>query len=137
MTGPDVHDLDAVFAVLRADLSVDTVAVTPTLYTELDQRYAGFKGHTLVAIHEFTRPWGSWEMHPAGDEIVVLLSGQARFRVRTGGGEEQLALSTPGQYLVVPRGCWHTAETTVATRLLFITPGEGTRHDHEPGTSAE
>ncbi|MEQ8232260.1 MAG: cupin domain-containing protein [Gammaproteobacteria bacterium] len=131
MSPPDVQRLDQVFAVLSPELGVDTIAVTPTLYERLDADYGGFRGHTLVAIHEFSRPWGTWEMHPAGDEIVVLLSGQVRFRVRDEAGERSVELSQAGEFLVVPKGRWHTAETAVTTRLLFVTPGEGTAHESD------
>lgn len=30
----------------------------------------------LVSLHHFTADWDSWEMHPAGDEVVVCLSGK-------------------------------------------------------------
>lgn len=128
-TQPEVLRLDETFAVLKSDLSVDTVAVTPALYEQLDETYDGFRGNTLVALHQFSRPWGSWEKHPAGDEIVVLLSGRVQFRIRSDSGEETVALAEPGEYVVVPKGLWHTAETSVPSKLLFITPGEGTAHE--------
>ena len=30
----------------------------------------------LVTIYSFTANWDSWEMHPAGDEVVVCTEGQ-------------------------------------------------------------
>ena len=50
--------LDEVFAVLRSDLLVDTVPVNPALYEQLDETCDGFKGNTLVALHEFTEARG-------------------------------------------------------------------------------
>jgi mannose-6-phosphate isomerase-like protein (cupin superfamily) len=131
MKSPEALRLDQVFAVLTDQLLVDTVEVSPTVYSELDETYNGFKGHALVAVHEFTQAWGSWEMHPAGDEIVVLLSGDITFRVRGASEEYSVKLSEPGEYLIVPKGRWHTAETGVPSRLLFITPGEGTEHEKD------
>jgi len=29
-----------------------------------------------------TEDWDHWEMHPAGDELIVLLSGSIDFRLR-------------------------------------------------------
>ena len=43
-------------------------------------------------------------------------------------GNRAIKLAEAGSYVVVPRGVWHTAEPSEATRLLFITPGEGTEH---------
>lgn len=116
------------FAVLRPDLSVQTVPVTPTLYPDLDADFDGFRGHVLVAAHEFSSDWPSWEQHPAGDEIVVLLTGAARMVLRTTVGDKTVELAEPGSYLVVPKGIWHTAQVSVPTRMLFITPGEGTEN---------
>jgi mannose-6-phosphate isomerase-like protein (cupin superfamily) len=65
-------------------------------------------------------------MHPAGDEIVCLLSGRASFEFEGRGHVAEL--SEPGSYVIVPKGTWHTAHTTVPTRMLFITPGEGTQN---------
>jgi hypothetical protein len=28
----------------------------------------------------------------------------------------------------VPKGIWHTANTTLPTKMLFVTPGAGTEH---------
>lgn len=128
--------LEEVFAVLGPDLSVDTIEVTPTLYEQLDKAYNGFKGHTLIAIHGFSEPWGTWEKHPAGDEIVVLLSGCVQFRIRSDSTEQSVKLSAPGEYLVVPKGQWHTAETSCLSKLLFITPGEGTAHEGSSQSAA-
>jgi hypothetical protein len=41
-----------------------------------DRRFAGFKGHVLVATFAFDADWPTWERHPAGDELVCLLSGE-------------------------------------------------------------
>lgn len=43
-------------------------------------------------------------------------------------GEQAIPLSEPGAYAIAPRGLWHTAKVSEPSRLLFITPGEGTEH---------
>lgn len=120
--------LAEVFAVLKPGLSVETIRVTPTVYEELDSRFDGFKNHVLVSEYEFSENWPSWERHPAGDEIVVLLSGHTEMIMRKDGDDECISLVEPGSFVVVPGGTWHTARTSVATRMLFVTPGEGTEH---------
>ena len=119
-------NLESTFVVLQPDRSAEPVAVTPTLWQELDQRYAGFKGRVLVSCFAFDKDWDTWEMHPAGDEVVCLLSGRASFEFEGRGHVGEL--SVPGSFLLVPRGTWHTAHTTVPTKMLFITPGEGTQN---------
>ena len=62
--------------------------------------------------------WKHWEMHPAGDEVVVLLSGAMDFTLEihgTGGSSSVkhhiVELRGRGT-LVVPQGVWHTANST-------------------------
>ena len=79
----------------------------------------------LLSTYDFSENWSSWEMHPAGEEIVVLISGEMEFVLEP---ECKIALAEPGQFLLVPRGAWHTANVAGHARVLFITPGEGTAH---------
>ena len=105
----------------------------PAFYEEIDTDFNGFKGHTLVQHFAFSEPWPSWEVHPKGDEMVYLLAGDTDFVLWRDGREEVLRISQPGDYLVVPRGLWHTARPHKPTNILFITPGEGTLHGQPPG----
>ena len=123
MTPPD---LVSTFVVLQPDQSAVPVAVTPTIWQELDQRFDDFKGRVLVSCFSFDSDWDTWEMHPAGDEIVCLLSGRVTFEFEGRGHVAEL--SVPGTYVIVPRGTWHTAHTRIPTKMLFITPGEGTQN---------
>ncbi|QID18430.1 cupin domain-containing protein [Nitrogeniibacter mangrovi] len=126
------HKLANVFAVLKPDLSVSTVPVTPSIYTDLDTHFDHFKGHVLISEYAFTADWPTWERHPAGDEVVVLLAGRVEMVLRTAEGEACIGLDQPGSYVVVPAGTWHTARTSVPTRMLFVTPGEGTENRTAP-----
>ena len=121
-----VLDLASTFVVLQPDKSAVPVTVTPTIWDELDRRFDEFKGRVLVSCFGFDSDWDTWEMHPAGDELVCLLSGRASFEFEGRGTVAEL--SVPGSFVIVPRGTWHTAHTTVPTRMLFITPGEGTQN---------
>lgn len=103
-----------------------------TLYERIGQKYEGFRGHDLIAGYEFTSDWNTWEVHPKGDEIVLLLSGKITFLLRLPDGEESITLDEPGSYIIVPKGIWHTAKINVKSKLLFITPGEGTQNKEEP-----
>ena len=122
------QNLQKTFAVVKPDQSVETIAVGPTLYQELDQNFSGFKSHALVSVHAFDADWPSWERHPAGDEIVILLSGEATFVLRREEGEEHIALGKDLEFVVVPRNTWHTAKIPRSALILFITPGEGTEN---------
>lgn len=124
----DAASILQTFAVLKPDLGVDRVPAGPELYEALDRDYDSFKGHSLVAVHDFSAAWSGWERHPAGDEIVMLLSGKTTMAIKTDKGVARVLLSEPGAYVVVPRGAWHRAEPDLPSRLLFVTPGEGTEH---------
>lgn len=121
-------DLAKTFAVLQPDQSVALVDVTPTVYEELDRRFDNFKGRVLVSTFSFDKDWPTWERHPAGDEIVCLLYGDVTLVLEAQGGPQLVHLKDSGTYAVVPKGTWHTARTRIPTRMLFITPGEGTEN---------
>ena len=82
----------------------------------------------LLSAFSFAQDWPSWERHPAGEELVMLLSGSALLLLEDANGERELLLDRVGSYVLVPQGVWHTARTTQPTTLLFLTPGAGTEH---------
>lgn len=102
-------------------------------FAELDQDFANFKGHCLVMTFAFSEPWPTWEIHPHGDEFVYLLEGDTDFILRTDDGDVTVRVNEPGTYVVVPKNTWHTARPHAPTRMLFVTPGEGTLNQTEPG----
>jgi len=76
-----------------------------------------------IAMKEST----GWEMHPDGDEVLTLLSGQFDIILDENGTERRIAL-TPGQGALVPRGVWHRMVINIPGELLFLTPGDTTEH---------
>ncbi|GLH68575.1 hypothetical protein GETHPA_01080 [Geothrix rubra] len=126
-------DLKTTFLVVDPGLSVHPVPVGPTLYQDLEARFQGFRQCLLVAVHWFDRDWPTWERHPMGDEILVLLSGRAELRLWEGGSARTLPFDRPGTSVIIPRGTWHTASIEGECRILFITPGEGTVNAAHPG----
>ena len=128
MATSPARNLASTFVVLEPDHAAIPVDVTPTVFEELDRRFDGFAGRLLVSSFSFDKDWDSWEQHPAGDEIVCLLSGEATLVLDRAGVTESIRLTTPGAFVIVPKGVWHTARTTVATSMAFVTPGMGTRN---------
>ncbi len=122
------YDLQSTFAVLGPGCIAVPVEDTPTIYEDLDRRFDDFRDHRLVSIYTFDSDWPTWEMHPAGDEVVCLLEGEAGMVFDRGGTEETVTLTKPGSYVIVPKGTWHTARVSRSARMLFITPGEGTQN---------
>ena len=82
----------------------------------------------LLTSFTFSTSWSSWERHPAGEELVLLLSGAATLLVEREGKTERIELTKAGDFVLVPRSAWHTAQTRVPTTMLFLTPGAGTEH---------
>ncbi len=81
----------------------------------------------LVMIGDTDSTWTSWERHPAGEEVVVLLSGRVTLIQELDGREEPAAMA-PGQAIINPRDVWHTCDVHEPGRALYITPGRGTEH---------
>lgn len=123
-----VDSLKDVFAVIKPDQSAAKVTVTPSIYQDLDANFDHFKSHQLVSVYSFSEDWPTWEVHPKGDEIVVLLSGRITFVLDSDGEHQEVELCEQGDYVVVPKDTWHTAKTNTPSKVLFITPGEGTEH---------
>jgi quercetin dioxygenase-like cupin family protein len=79
----------------------------------------------LVTLIEQGESWDSWERHPAGDELVVLLSGRADL-IQEIDGEHRKVELRPGMAVINPPGVWHTADVHEPGEALFITAGRGT-----------
>ncbi|EGF90767.1 cupin domain protein [Asticcacaulis biprosthecium C19] len=72
-------------------------------------------------------------MHPNGDELILVLSGRLDLILETASTCRTETVQT-GQFIVVPKGVWHTADVPEPGRALFITAGEGTQHrERSPG----
>ena len=125
-------DLNKTFTVMTPALEAVAVAVSPSLYEDLDKNFDHFKRHILISTYSFDNDWPTWEIHPEGDEIVCLLSGQTELVLKEADGERSISLDAAGTYVIVPRGTWHTARTKDTYQLLFITPGEGTENRESP-----
>jgi mannose-6-phosphate isomerase-like protein (cupin superfamily) len=85
----------------------------------IDGYTIGYVSHTPGAD-----PPHAGEMHPDGDEILVLVSGQIDLVLENWSGHENIPVF-PGQAVVVPRGVWHRVTSRQPGRLLHITPGPG------------
>ena len=125
-------DLETVRLVMDPRGRATPKRVGPNFYSELDAEFGGFAGHLLISKHEFAEPWGVWEIHPKGDEIVYLLFGDVDFVLWSAGTERKVRLSEPGSYVIVPQGTWHTARPHERSAMLFVTAGEDTRHGKAP-----
>ena len=81
----------------------------------------------LMGVTGQSADWDHWERHPAGEEILTLLSGEMELVLDMPEGEQRTVLQA-GETFIVPRGIWHRALVKEAGRLMFLTPGAGTEH---------
>ena len=82
----------------------------------------------LVSLHDFSESWDSWEMHPAGEEVVLCLEGTMTLHQEHADGSTDTVTIAAGEYAVNPPGTWHTADVTGSATAVFITAGLRTEH---------
>ena len=134
MSQTDALDISSTYLRLRSDATVEALTVDATFWQRISTGQLGdFHNEFLVANGSFDKDWSMWEMHPNGDEVVCLLSGSATFILQQPHEDTSVELTKSGEYVLVPKGTWHTAKVREPCRILFITPGEGTQH--RPATS--
>lgn len=107
----------------------DAIPVSESFWSDLASgKHPQLDQGRLMSAFCFSEPWSMWERHPAGEELVMLLSGAAILVLEESGHETTVELSSPGSYVLVPQNVWHTARTNVPTTMVFLTPGSGTEH---------
>ena len=81
----------------------------------------------MVMVFDGEGKGNAWERHPAGDEVVICVSGRMTVIRDAGDGEDPVELG-PGEAMVNPRGVWHVVDVDGSARFMTITPGVGTEH---------
>jgi len=67
-----------------------------------------------------------WEMHPGGDELLILCSGRLELDIEDASGLRTVEL-TPRTGQVVPAGSWHRLRLREPSVLMAITHRSGTQ----------
>jgi len=126
------------FVHLGDDGSARPLPVTESFWPDLVSGRLGLGPGRLVSFLEFDADWSVWEVHPRGEELVCLFSGAMDLLLQGPAppdgpgdgraGRRAVPLREPGDFLVVPRGTWHSARVHRPSRALFVTAGEGTEH---------
>lgn len=101
------------------------VEVGPEFWSTLDQR-ADLHTGRLLGTFRLEKDMAHWEMHPAGDELLVVLGGEFDLVLQDGRTDHVVELKG-GQTMLVPFGVWHRVRVKTPGEILFVTPGKGTQ----------
>lgn len=65
-----------------------------------------------------------WEMHPESDELLHIIEGKIEIEILPidSGQSTILTLST-GEFIVVPKDCWHRQKILERVKEYYVTPG--------------
>jgi len=118
--------LDGTYVHLKPDDSARAMKGGDRFWATIQERTDLEEGRLMGVIGQ-SKDWDHWERHPAGEEILTLLSGEMELVLDLEGGEQRTVLKA-GETFIVPRGIWHRALVKEAGRLMFVTPGAGTEH---------
>jgi mannose-6-phosphate isomerase-like protein (cupin superfamily) len=120
-------NLMSTYAQLRDDGSALVTEGGDAFWSTLDGRPELHGGRLLGATAQ-TGDWPHWEMHPAGDEVLILMSGAFALQIERADGAIDTIEMHAGSTCVVPKGLWHRGLAREPGELVFITPGAGTQH---------
>jgi hypothetical protein len=117
-------------------LGLGATAIAQPEFADPMAWYADYAGRTasdgaegrLVSQYSFHQSWDSWEMHPAGDEVVICTAGEITLIREQPGGNQERTILKAGEYAINLRGTWHTADVHAPATAIFITAGMGTQH---------
>ncbi|MPY94091.1 MAG: cupin domain-containing protein [Acidimicrobiia bacterium] len=125
---PRTFDLTTTYVRLDAEGGALPLVVDEDFWADvMAGRSTAIDSGTLVGAFPYGADWDQSEVHPAGDELVVLLEGRIDLILERDDGDERLALEA-GKAVLVPRGVWHRAEVHTPGVALHVTPGAGTQH---------
>lgn len=122
-------DLASTYLHLGRGPDVTRLDVDETFWQTIDERTELHTGR-LVLADDTTEDWDSWEMHPAGDELIVVTSGSVVVHVEHPDRpdlDSPIRVDAPNMVLM-PAGTWHTVDVIEPARILTVTWGDGTQH---------
>ena len=102
------------------------VEVDADFWAQIGERTHLHEGRLVTLTHS-TSDWPVWEMHPAGDEIVYLLTGAVDLVLEEDQGQRTVRLRGRA-CCIVPKGVWHRAIVHEPSDVLHITRGKDTQH---------
>jgi mannose-6-phosphate isomerase-like protein (cupin superfamily) len=121
-----------VYDLVQASLFLDglggvvAVPAGPNFYASIKDRPD--LGDTMVSLGTGQGQSTRWEMHPSGEEILVILEGTPQVLFEHPDGRLEALAPAPGEAVIVPRGAWHRTVGPPGWKILYITYGAGTVH---------
>lgn len=119
-------DLADTYVHLESGPGVNIVPVGPDFWSTIDDRRDLAVGR-LVMAGDVTVDWDAWEMHPAGDELILVTAGTVRVHTERDGRTSATTVGAP-HLVVMPAGTWHTLDVIEPARVVTVTSGAGTEH---------
>ncbi len=122
-------DLARTYLHLRADDGATTMEGGPAFWAGVADRRDLDSGR-LCSMFDQTADWDHWERHPAGPELLVMMTGRMELLIEHDDPARTVesVVMEAGQAVLVPTGLWHRAKVVAPGRLLAITAGAGTEH---------
>jgi len=129
-TGPSYRpaqpfQLQSTYVHLKDGGAASSFAGGPEFWATVATRSEGSVGR-LVCSSRIEKDMPHWEMHPTGDELLVLLSGAVELVLQEGHNDRVVELDA-GSAFLVPFGTWHRLRVKSPGEVLFVTPGKGTQ----------
>ena len=118
-------DLETTYLALDGKGGVIPMPVTEDFWVRIDGSPAATR--SMMGVYPVLGDWAAWEMHPQGDEVLVLIDGHIDMLLDDG-ESYSVAEMRAGSTLIVPAGIWHRAIMRAPGRLLAFTYGPGTEH---------
>ena len=119
--------LDQTYVHLTAEGHATPILVTPDFWATIGERTELHDGF-LVTRSRMTEDWPHWEMHPEGEEILILLSGAMDLLLDDGERQWTVELRPDRNTWINRRGVWHRGLVREPSDVVFLTAGRGTQH---------
>jgi mannose-6-phosphate isomerase-like protein (cupin superfamily) len=116
-------DLADTYLHLEAGEGLNVLPVDEHFWATIDQR-TDLDAGRLVMAAPMSADWHTWEMHPNGDEVILVTEGAVLIHTEPG---EPLVVRAP-ELVIMPAGTWHTMDVIEPGRVVTITWGAGTQH---------
>lgn len=95
---------------------------------EMTMRFLASLNQCTLGVSRFSTD-SHWERHPAGDELLHFLEGEAEVVTLTDAGPVRATVRA-GSLFVCRRGLWHRVLPRSPIAMLFATPGADTEHSN-------